>query len=195
MAPRTPSKRGQVIGLHLSGISSADISRRLLWPTSTVSDTLRRWRESGSLYDQPRPGRTPTLDNRAQRRVIFDLIRNPDLSFVHIGEQYGVSESTIRQVAKQHGFARRVKRRSVYIRPETVLKRLRWAEENSLQDWSRVIFTDEMSVEMGIVRQAYTTRRVGEAHLQRHLQLRFRSGRQSIMVWGAVARGRKWHCF
>lgn len=49
-----------------------------------------------------------------------------------------------------------------------------------------------MSVEMGLLRRSYTTRRVGEAFKPGHIQLLFRSGRQSIMVWGAVARGRKW---
>jgi hypothetical protein len=82
--------------------------------------------------------------------------------------------------------------KSVHINVVHASKRLEWAQANRDQDWSRIIFTDEMSVQRGLVRRTWTTRRKGEATLRQHIAPTFRSGRQSIMVWGAVSRSKKW---
>lgn len=192
MVPRTPTKRATVLGLYQSGRTAPQIARRLGWPRETVYYTIRRWRDHGTAYDLPRPGKPPLLSPRLQRSLINDYIRSPQLPFWHYATQYGVSESTIRRSANKHGFHRRVMRRGVFIRPESVIKRLNWAQENIEQDWSTVIFTDEMSAELGLLRQSYTTRRDGNAFNPARIQTRFRSGRRSIMIWGAVARGSKW---
>ncbi|EIW71785.1 hypothetical protein TREMEDRAFT_23848, partial [Tremella mesenterica DSM 1558] len=88
---------------------------------------------------------------------------------------YNLSEPTIRRITARHGLHRRVMRRTPFLRPQAIEKRINWAKDNVGQDWSRVIFTDEMSLAFDL----------------KHLQPTFRSGRKYIMVWGAMAHNHK----
>lgn len=60
------------------------------------------------------------------------------------------------------------------------------------QDWRRVIFTDECAVEMGedFCDQG-TIRKDWEQWLPERIQQTHRSGRQSLMSWGAITYGKK----
>ena len=61
------------------------------------------------------------------------------------------------------------------------------------QDWGQVSFTDELSVEMGeSVRRKVTISRPGEEYDPEHVQKTFHSHRETLMVLGAVAHGKKW---
>ena len=44
----------------------------------------------------------------------------------------------------------------------TATKRLQWAKDNSNQDWRRIIFPDEVSVELGGWRRRRVIRPAGE---------------------------------
>ena len=192
MVPRTPTKRGAVIGYADAGLSPIEIARRLGWPPSTVKTTIKRYQKHGTVYNLPRSGRPPLFDLRGERQILFHFLRMPRLSFGEIAQHYDCSEATIQRIAKKHGYARRIMRKVVNLTPQQVRQRFKWAEDNVRQDWNRIIFTDEMSVELGAVSREWTTRRDHEAYKQRHLQVKFQSGRQSIMVWGAMSKNRKW---
>ena len=60
-----------------------------------------------------------------------------------------------------------------------------------MTNWSRVIWTDEASVEIGKEsRTIRVWRRIGERYKENCLAPTFKSGRQSLMVWGCMAYGR-----
>ena len=55
------------------------------------------------------------------------------------------------------------------------------------------MFTDEATVESGQRKgTAWTIRRVGEEFEEKHLVPTFRQDRKTLMVWAAVAYGKKW---
>ena len=59
-------------------------------------------------------------------------------------------------------------------------------------DWQRVIWTDESSVEIGLESRKCTVwRRVGERYRKDCLVPTFKSGRQSLMVWGCISYGKR----
>jgi transposase len=190
MVPRTATKRGSVIGLSKAGLSPIQIATDLGWPVSTVRYTLKRWTTHGTAYSLPRVGRPSKFDARGEKTLLY--LRAPQQSFESLGAVYGVSRATIQRIASRHGYSRCITRRVVNLKQQQVQRRKVWAADNAGQDWSRVIFTDEMSVELGKVGRQWTTRRPHEAYKQQHLQVTFRSGRKSIMVLGAMARNRKW---
>ncbi|KIM85002.1 hypothetical protein PILCRDRAFT_23719, partial [Piloderma croceum F 1598] len=67
-----------------------------------------------------------------------------------------------------------------------------WAEENKDRDWSTVLWTDESSIELGKrPGRQFVTCRPGEEYLPECIQPTFHSGRQTLMVWGAIGTGRK----
>jgi hypothetical protein len=91
-------------------------------------------------------------------------------------------------------FNSRIAAKKPFLKPEHIEKRLKWAKEyrewKSI-DWKSVIWTDEASVEIGkSSRQIRVWRRVGERYDSKCLAPTFKSGRQSLMVWGCMAYGR-----
>ncbi|EAL22219.1 hypothetical protein CNBC3570 [Cryptococcus deneoformans B-3501A] len=85
-------------------------------------------------------------------------------------ESYNVSVTTIVKIAHEHRFYRRIMRRKPYLSPKTIAKRKEWARNNVKRDWRDVVFTDEC-----------------EAYAPQHILPTFHSGRQSLMVWGAIS--------
>ena len=191
MVPHTPTKRGGVIALHQSGLPPKDIVKQLKWPKSTISYTLKRFRETGSCYNRPKSGRPPSLTPRNKRSILRDILLYPRHPWSFFAEPYGVCPTTIRDLAASDGLARHIVRCKPFLTARHIMARKQWAIDNKDRDWRRVIFTDEASFELGKCRRSWTTRRAGEELLERHVDPCFRSGRKSQMVWGAIARGRK----
>jgi len=117
----------------------------------------------------------------------------PRKSFQDFANEFDVGITTIRKVANENQLHRRVARRKPYLSKPTIGKRLLWAKENKHTNWKRVIFTDESSLEIGRdLGRKYVTRKAGEEFLPNMLDLTFRSNRQTLMVWGAIANNHKW---
>ena len=75
------------------------------------------------------------------------------------------------------------------------MARKNWAQEKRGWDstnWSRIIWTDEASVEIGKEsRVVRVWRRPGERFMERCLAPTFKSGHQCLIVWGCIAYGRR----
>ena len=73
-------------------------------------------------------------------------------------------------------------------------KRRKWAREHrgwGEEDWQHIIWTDEASVELGKnSRAVWVWRRPGERYDEKCTAPTFKSGRQSLMIWGCMAYGR-----
>lgn len=67
------AQRERIIGAYLSGTKQKIISIQLGIPTSTVSDTIKRYKETGSAQPEKRSGRPKSLtkrDTRALQRIV-----------------------------------------------------------------------------------------------------------------------------
>jgi hypothetical protein len=87
--------------------------------------------------------------------------------------------------------SRRVAAKKPFLKAVHIRKRKEWARENvrlTREDWIRIIWTDESSVEVGKQsRQCTVWRKPGERYLQDCVVPTFKSGRQSVMVWGCIS--------
>jgi hypothetical protein len=74
-----------------------------------------------------------------------------------------------------------------------IWKRKIWAKEAlkmTREDWIRIIWTDESSVEVGKEsRESIVWRKPRERYRKECLVPTFKSGRQSVMVWGCISYG------
>ena len=71
-------------------------------------------------------------------------------------------------------------------------ERLAFAKEHTHEDWSKVIWTDEASFEIGkLSRQVHVWRKYHERYQWDCIVPSFKSGRSSIMVWGAITSSTK----
>ena len=104
-------------------------------------------------------------------------------------KRYNVSMTTIIKIAHEHGFYHRIMRCKPYLSPKTVAKRKEWARNNMKRDLGDVVFTDECALELGggNTRQPRTTQCTGEVYTPQHILPTFHSGRQSLMIWGAIS--------
>lgn len=190
--PRSPSKRGHVAGLFEAGLSRHQIAKRLGWPRTTVRRTIDRYLNTGSHYTSGRTGR-PSLTAHDHCHIIRDINANHREPWAFFAARHNVSILTIRRIAARHGLHKRVARRKPFITAKAKAARLRWAAANVEQDWERVIWTDEASMEIGgfAARRSLVIRQAGEEFSLKNIQPVFRSGRKTIMVWGAIGINRK----
>ena len=106
-----------------------------------------------------------------------------------------LSQPTVRKYLRDEGFFRFKARKKPYLSPKHKKDRLRWGKEHlrwTIEDWSRVIWTDEATFETGLdSRSCYVTRKIGTAMEARYLKPTFKSGRSTIGIWGAITLGLK----
>lgn len=92
------------------------------------------------------------------------------------------------------GYHRRVASRRQHITALAQAKRLAWAHahaQETAQYWNKVVWSDECSFTTGLRGRLYVTRSANEAFAPDCIQSVYRSGRTSIMVWGAIRAGWK----
>ena len=84
-------------------------------------------------------------------------------------------------------------RKKPFLTKVHIARRKAWAEGLqtwTMADWSKIIWTDEMSFEIGKdSRVTRVWREAGEEYAPKNLALTFKSGRASLMVWGCIAFG------
>ncbi|KAK2943605.1 putative Transposable element Tc1 transposase [Blattamonas nauphoetae] len=154
--------RGAAIAFKRTGISEREIGRRLEVPHSTIQKFFSVHRHSplsnAALKDRPRSGRPRCTTARQDRFIVRSIVIDPntDASSVaadlptHDGRS--VSERTIRRRAAEAGLYHRVKRSAPHLTAAHRHARLQFAEahaDRTVDDWRKVMFYDESSVECG----------------------------------------------
>jgi hypothetical protein len=195
----TPTKRQRIACRYTETRDSSkpptmvEIGKEFGVATSTVSKTLRRWREHGTTYTLDRPGRPSKMSPQDKRRAVAYLKAHPRSTWATIAERFGVGITKIRSVAHDAGLHKRVVRRTPFIGPQARKKRILWARLNPSTAWKRMVFTDESAIQLGEdIGRRWTIRAAGDEYGPQHVDPTFHSSRQSLMVWGAIAYGKKW---
>jgi len=94
--------------------------------------------------------------------------------------------STIkRRMRDSHLFGRRAAAK-FFLTEDAKAKRLRFANKFVNVDWSPIVFTDEVKIETSAHGMTWVRRPPGTRHHNRYIKEVNRSGRCTIMVWGAM---------
>jgi hypothetical protein len=105
-----------------------------------------------------------------------------------------VCSRTIRRAIHRIGKQSRIARAKPHLNERHRQRRLKFARDTRAwthEQWSKVIWTDEASVEIGKQsRQVRVWRGVGEEYDADCIVPTFKSNRQSLMIWGCMAAGR-----
>lgn len=198
MAPKgttelSPRKRGKIIALRDEGLSYREISTRLHVAPSTCYKTVQRDKLYNTARSLPRSGRPPVLSPRDKRSILRTLKKHRLKSYRWVGQEAGgFTESQVRKTAHAAGYHRRVARRKPFLSLTTIRKCLEWARRNLKRDWTRVIWTDETALRLGeVVTRRRVTRGPGEEFLPETVAPTFTNSKESIMLWGCIAHGKK----
>jgi hypothetical protein len=102
-----------------------------------------------------------------------------------------VSTRTVMRALKKEDLTQRVRRIKPMPTEEQKRKRLEWCEAHrnwKVDDWKKVIWSDETSIQTGGHQKRKIFMRKSEQYHDSCVGTSFKSGRQSVMFWGAFTR-------
>lgn len=199
--PLSDEIRLRIIFLHEEGLSHRQIAERLDINHSTVTRTIQRRNETGSVETRPRSGR-PRVTNERQDRYIAQVVRRSRSVTVsslrsHYQATYHqiISNATIRRRVIATGLRSRRPLRVPRLLPRHRISRLEWGHDHQnwlLPQWSNVLFSDETRI--GLVSDDRRSRVWRERGAQQRLALArevvpYEGG--SVMFWGGIMYGRR----
>ncbi|CAG8663885.1 5730_t:CDS:1 [Scutellospora calospora] len=189
-------EKGQIVGMHKLGATMTFIATVLNRDRSAVSRFLTRYRE-GNVETVIRSGRPLMMTNMDKQNLIDATIHYNDLPLKEIlaNHDINISPSLARKILHKNGIWGRIATKKPGLSPNQAEARLAWCNAHvnwSTNDWQKVIFSDESSVEIGgCSRKMIVWRMKGDRYKSHFTVPTFRSGRRSIMVWGYFAGDKK----
>lgn len=150
------AQRGTIFYCHQRGDSNRTIAKTVGCDPSTVSTTLKRYAETGSLVSKTRSGR-PHLIGKQQSQELKRLVtdkrsRNRRLCTAGVQALWkkktgkNVSARTIGRRLRTMGLNNCVARRKPLVSEANKVARLEWCEAHASwtnQDWAKVLWSDE----------------------------------------------------
>jgi len=191
MAPLTTEEKGRIVGMRNAGLKGSEIARKLGHPASTVYTVLANYDKRGTVEPRKSSGRPPKLSDRDRRHLNQLVNKNRKAPLAEITNMLdaNVSARTVVRAVHELGYRARVAAIKPFLNPSHIAKRLEFALSHqhwTVEEWKRVIWTDESSFQIGQnSRRTIVWRRKSEKYNSNCLAPSFKSGRTSIMVWGA----------
>lgn len=183
--------KGIIVGMSLSGMSQRSIAAKLGKPRSTIEYVLKKFHNDGTVVTRKAIRRHCKLTDRGRRELGRILTQNRRIPLISIIEKMTekVCVRTLRKEMKRIGFRNRVAAKKPFLNDKHKADRLAFAKKYQtwkVIDWMNVIWTDESSFEVGKnYRQVKVWRRAYERYSWDCLAPIFKSGRTSVMIWGA----------
>jgi transposase len=181
--------KGQIIGMSNSGKSARQIGRELDIAETTVGYVIRKFRMTGSSENKSRSGRPSVLTARDKSHLATTVKRNRFMPLREITDQLpaNVYRWTVSKALKESGMSLCAAAKKPNISPKNIIERKNWCKDLSKwsdDDWQKVIWSDESTVELGLSsRKVKVWRTVGQRYNPECLAPNRRSGRISVMFW------------
>jgi transposase len=150
----SPYQRGQISAYKAVGLTNTQISKNLKCGKTTVFDNLIKNPLRNDGKSLPRKGRPPSL-NRVQKRNLLRIIRiNPKITYRVLALEIGVDvcRTTLYRALKDEGITNWISKKRPLLTPQLAAKRLAWClkrKDWTWEDWCKIIFSDECSLERG----------------------------------------------
>ena len=146
------SIRQEVVYGHQNGLSNAKIARS---PGISPSSVAKILKEEICTDEQNHSGVRPKVLSQRTTTKMVNLyaaghLENSRDGVNYAAESFGVdiSKSTVKRILKEEGF-RSYKKEKAPLLSETNIKKRKqyyhWAKNKTIEDWKKVIFTDESS--------------------------------------------------
>ena len=158
-------EKERVISYHQDGFTLRKIGEKLKMPFATVQYIVNKWKKTGSIRNRSGRGRVAKTTYKQDRAILRKAKMDPRISAkaiaLELQKEHGVvvSTSTIKRRLNSGGLCGKVAKKKPWISEKNKRKRLQWAREKvgwSLEDWKKVLFSDETKILLfgsdGIVR-------------------------------------------
>lgn len=187
----------RAVTMHQEDRSTRYIANRLGVHFSTVARALKRFRETGGYSRRPGSGRPRVTTPQDDRYIRLQTLRNRqitgnDLNNLLAGvRNLHVSVSTVTRRVRDSGLRARRPMVGPLLTREHRRARLRFAQEHrdwTVDDWKRVLFTDETRVALNSPDgRRRVWRRPGERNSQCCIVAKEPYGGGSLMFWGGIS--------
>ena len=197
MSNLTCCEKAYIRGLRDGGMDVQKIAVKAGRSVSGVYRVLNDENANTSTEPAKPMGRPPKLTERDKRAVVLQARKNRRATLAEITNNVACTASmwTIRTALHEAEMHSRVAKLKPFLKPRHVEKRLDYAKKHAswtIDEWAKVIWTDESSFELGRnYRQVLVWRTTGEEYNTDCLAPTFKSNRSSVMVWGAITHGAK----
>lgn len=174
-----------------AGKKSPDIATELEVNERTVRRIIENYKKRGSVETKKSPGRPRKLTDRDVRSMVSIVHKNRRATLQDItkGLCTKVSRSTVRRTLGRLRIFSRAAVVKPHLTPKHKSARLLFAKKYkdwTAEEWREVVWTDESSFEVGKnFRKVRVWRTTEEKYHNSCLAPSFKSGRTSVMVWGA----------
>lgn len=134
--------------------------------------------------------KTTEREDRYIERALKQNMSLPLKDITNIVNNNGIpiSMATLRRRRSEAGLGSYVAAEKPALRPENIAKRLEWAikyKNWTVEDWKRVIWSDETSIWIGVnPRRQWVIRPQGERLNPKYVKKTFKEKRVKVMVWG-----------
>ena len=193
----TEEQKSLTFELFKQGLKPARIADATSVKVKTIYTLLSRSISRGSTKRVTGTGKWTKMTPRVLRILRREVLYNRRATLAELASSLPVEVSTctVRRALHKMRFQNRVAQKKPFMNAMHRKRRLDFARKYAhwtAQDWKKVIWTDESSFENGknsavvkVWRQAH------EKYLEECLVPSFKSGRTSVMVWGAIRSGSK----
>ena len=127
-------------------------------PKGTLGDLKKR----GTRVTKQRTGRPKKLTEADKRQIVLHIRRDSKTRWLSLHQlikdlQLNALEKTVRNALHDFGYYHKVAKRRPFLKNRDRKCRLQYAKKHkhwTVDDWRRVIFTDEMSIKVGMERHS-----------------------------------------
>jgi len=187
----TTETKGFVVGMLKAGKSITETARHFGLPRTTVGSIKDCFDERGTVVSAPKSGR-PRIHNDRDIRELSGIVgdsRRNTLSSITDQLTKSSSSRTVRRRVHELGIFNRCAVKKPFVNEKQRAARLAFATDHlswTEVEWARILWSDESSFEVGkLSKRTMVWRDSQSKHHSSCLQPTFKSGRTSIMVWGA----------
>lgn len=158
-------KRFQCIELLRANSSEKEVAKALKISCGAVQSIKRKFIVNKTVLDLPGRGRPRTLSQRQEKYLVLASKQCPKKvprqlqTDCHVNN---VSTSTVKRVLRRAKLLGRIAVKKPLLKRKQKVKRLAWCRSKIdwlTSDWSKVIFSDETSIELFPTRREYVRRK------------------------------------
>lgn len=188
----TDFDKGRVLA-YSKTLNATQIAKELGRDPSTIRRFLAKYKKTGKSENLPRVGRPRVLSDYDKSLLINEVIKKRRAPLCEIINNLGFrcSISTIKNTLYDAGLYSHIAAKKPYTSEKHACARIEWCEKHknmTINDWKKVIFSDESCVEIGKQsRQLRVWRYTGERFNLDCLASTFKSSRRSVMIWACFA--------
>jgi len=174
------------------GMKQREIARELQIGQSSIHYIWKRYMKSGDITPLPKSGRKLILSPRDRRLLTLKSKKNPFFTPRELQNSLEslpkVSIWTVRRSLQQSGLFSRIACRKPMLTRAHVKARLSWCKAYAtmtVDQWKKVVFSDESRFECFSNRRRYVRRPIGTRYVSRYVcqTVKFPN---SVMVWGSI---------